>query len=76
MEGEAETLEVKKKRLAEIRDFHKPINFEDIKQHKKKIDDKLKLISDKVSSQKDTFSYKRPFVSEFYKKVEEERKKM
>lgn len=48
-------MEAKKKRLAEIRDLHKPINPEELKEHEKKFIENLRALSEKSSSQKEKF---------------------
>ncbi|KAL4467527.1 hypothetical protein ABPG72_004595 [Tetrahymena utriculariae] len=72
---ENENLEQKKKRLAEIRDFHKPINPDELKEHEKRFYENLRALSEKSQAQKiKTSEYKVSYISEVYKKVKEERK--
>ncbi|KAL4428877.1 hypothetical protein ABPG74_001364 [Tetrahymena malaccensis] len=72
---ENESLEQKKKRLAEIRDFHKPINPDELKEHEKRFYENLRAFSEKSQSQKiKTNDYKVSYISGVYKKIKEERK--
>ncbi|EAS05301.2 hypothetical protein TTHERM_01020690 (macronuclear) [Tetrahymena thermophila SB210] len=73
---EIENLQEKKKRLAEIRDFHKPINPDELKEHEKRFYENLRALSEKSQSQKikTNNDYKVSYISGVYKKIKEERK--
>lgn len=73
-ESDQALLEQKKQILADIRTLHRPIDLNEIREHARKCEEKLKEAQEKKQEedQKNKFTYNLPFVSETYKKVAEE----
>jgi len=70
-------LEERKKKLKEIRDFHKPIAREELEAHEKKMVKALEEIAAKKEKPKEVPKYKKPeFESKYHQKIVDEATKL